>query len=147
MHKVLTLLSSRLDRETRMSLTARAEGMMRGVRYEAERHSPVFAAATAAGWTLERIEIICSLNAFYQIVLGPLASVSRSNLQSALVRETPIAYGTKVCVTLADANLLRECHQQFKVVTEKLGIDFWGLQAAHANDLLYRLGQPQRSHE
>jgi hypothetical protein len=147
MHKVLKLLSARLERETRMTLTARAEGMMRAVRYEAERQSPVFAAANAAGWTMERIEIICSLNAFYQIVLGPLASVSRSNLRSALVRETPIAYGTKVRVTLADADLLRECYQQFKGVTEKLGIDFWSLQAAHANDLLYRLGQPRRSHE
>lgn len=147
MNTVLTHLSKGLDWKTRTNLNARAEGLMRAVRYEAEKQSPSYTSATAAGWTMSRIDILCSLNAFYQIVLGPLASVSRGNVRAGLVRDVPIAYGTKVRITQTDGDLLHECHQQFTSLTKRFGIDFWCLQSAHGQDLLYRLGQPRGRHE
>lgn len=132
-----------LDRETRTSVITRSEGLMRGVRYEAEAQSRTYRAAADAGWTVERVDILCDLNAFYQVVLGPLAAASRGDLRVGLVRDIPVAYGKQVRLTGADAELLRECHNQFSLVTQRMGIDFWCLQAAHAQDLLYKLGHPR----
>ncbi len=147
MHRVLKTLSARLDAETRASIVSRVDGLMRGVRYEAERQTRHYQDAAAAGWTIDRIEIICCLNVFYQIVLGPLAAATRNDLRVGLVRDIPINYGAKVRVTNADAALIRECHNQFNLMMQRLGIDFWCLQSAHSQDLLYKLAQPRPDHD
>jgi hypothetical protein len=147
MHEALKYLTASLDRDTRQSITARSESLMRGIRYEAEKQSRNYRAAADAGWSVDRVGVLCDLNAFYQVVLGPIAAASRSDLRVGLVRDTPIAYGKQVRVTGADADLLRECHNQFSAVIQRLGIDFWCLQSAHAQDLLYKLGHPRGNND
>lgn len=140
MHELLAILSAGLDAETRTTLSKRAEGLMRGIRYEAEIQSSVYRAALDAGWSLGRLDAICTLNAFYQIVLGPLAAASRPDLRVGLIRDIPVAYGTKVRITETTAYQLRECHEIFIAIVQHLGVDLWCLQSARANDLLYALG-------
>ena len=147
MHRVLKALVTKLDRETRLSIGARADGLMRGVRYEAEKQSRNYTEASAAGWSMERIEVICCLNAFYQIVLGPLTAATRNELSVGLVRNIPIWYGEKVRVSNEEAMLLKACHNKFTAIMQELGIDFWCLQSAYSNDLLYKLAHPLRKHD
>lgn len=147
MHRNLfKILAKGLDAETRTTVAQRAEKFMRDVRYEMGIQSAVFRSASEAGWSLSQLDMISVLNAFYQIVLGPLAAASRSNLRVGLIRETPVAYGTKVRVTETNALQMRECHEIFKAIVQQLGVDMWCLQSAHANDLLYKLGHAGGSH-
>jgi len=143
MINVLNDLTKSLDGDMRSAVWTRAHGLTRGVRYEVEKKTANSINAMSAGWTPQQIEIICHLNAFYQIVLGPLASVARENLQLGLVKDTCIAYGEKTRVNGVDADILRECHNHFQAVIQQLGIDFWCIQAASANDLLFRLANPK----
>jgi hypothetical protein len=139
MHKVLKALSSRLDRETKIDLVSRVDNMMRGLRYEADQRSKEFRGARENGWTLEKMEIVCCLNAFYQIVLGPISAATRGATSVGLVRDIPVQYGTKVRVTQEEAVRLKKCHDQFMRTVRGLGIDRWCLQSPHSHDLLYRL--------
>lgn len=144
MHAVIRQLTATLDGDVRAVIKMRAEGLFRGVRYEMERQSKTFLAARKAGWSIERIEILCNLNAFYHVVIGPLASASRSDLQAGLIRDIPVSHGSTLKVTYVDALLLKECHNHFSAVMKELGIDFWVLQSSHAQDLLYTLGKPRK---
>ena len=140
MHRNLfKILAKGLDAETRTAIAQRAEKFMRDIRYEMSIQSPVFRSASEAGWLLGQLDMISVLNAFYQIVLGPLAAASRSNLQVGLVREIPVAYGAKVRVTEASAAQIRECHAIFMAIVQGLDLDLWCMQSAHANDMLYKL--------
>lgn len=120
---------------------------MRGVRYEAKQNTRLYQDANHMRWTIDKIETICYLNAFYQIVLGPLAAATRSGLRVGLVRDIPIQYGDKIRVTNTSAASIRECHTQFVMMMRQLRIGFWCLQSAHSRDLLYRLAHPSTNHE
>jgi hypothetical protein len=146
MHKIFKVLTSKLDHDTRTTIVTRAESLMRGAKYEAEQNTQLYRDAKHMRWTLDKIEIICYLNAFYQVVLGPLAAATRSDLRVGLVRDIPIQYGDKVRVTSTSAASIRDCHNQFVMTTQQLRIDFWCLQAAHSKDLLYRLAHPNKNH-
>lgn len=137
MHKVMTLLSERLDQETKARLERRVDSLIRGIKYEIEKNNLLKKDITN-GWSIEQLEIICCLNAFYQIVLGPLAASTRNNLHVGLVRDIPLQYG-KVRITSEEVNRIAECHTMFKTITNNLGIDFFCLQSAHSQDLLYNL--------
>lgn len=113
--------------------------MMRGIRYERDQQSKEFRIAVRKGWTLERMEVLCCLNAFYQIVLGPISAATRGATSVGLVRDIPVQYGTKVRVTQDEAVRLQRCHDQFMRMIHGLGIDRWCLQSPHSHDLLYRL--------
>jgi hypothetical protein len=139
MHPVLGILSERLEPTTRLALQKRVDVLMRGIRFEAEKGSKFFRIATGKGWDIHKIEVLCCLNAFYQIVLGPLASASRSSIRSGLLLAHPISYGTKIKFNKEYINLIRECHLSFLNLIERLNIDFWIIQANHAADLLFRL--------
>ena len=58
MDYVLRYLTAHLDGNTRSAIWARADGLMRGVRYEAERQSHDYGEAVVAGWSIDRIEVV-----------------------------------------------------------------------------------------
>lgn len=145
MHEVLGLLSRSLEPETRYALTHRVDALMRGIRFEATRDSAQYHLVRRRGWEMEHLEILCCLNAFYQIVLGPLSSVSRPGLRTGLVTDHPIAYGKTLTITREATMKIRECHDVFVRITRALSVNFWWLQANHAQDLLYRLAEVEDS--
>jgi len=51
--------------------------MLRELRFLKARQDRFLAVIQSAGWTDERLEVLCGLNFFYQLVLGPLASSAR----------------------------------------------------------------------
>jgi hypothetical protein len=147
MHPVLSILSQGLEASTRLALQNRIDILMRGIRFEAEKHSRFFKLARSKGWDLHKIEIICCLNAFYQIVLGPLASASRTSIYSGLLVEHPISYGTKIIFDKEHIDRIKDCHHSFLRLLQDFDINFWTIQANHATDLLYRLADIQSQHD
>ena len=147
MNPVLAALTGALDAPTRQSVVSRAEFLFRGIQYEEQIQTENFREAVLAGWTVGRIETLCCLNAFYHVVLGPLASATRTHLGVGLIRDIPVRYGTRVSITATDAELLTKCHQEFTKILRSHGIDFWCLQSALARDILYRLAHPPESSE
>jgi hypothetical protein len=145
MSNLLQTLTAQLDVSTRSSVLKHAERLMRDIQYEGGKQppSPDYNTAISSGWTVDCMEVICCLNAFYQIVIGPLASVVRNRSKLGLGRNTVIAYGDKIRITQEETNSLSECHDQFCEIIRQQRIDFWLLQSASARDLLYKLAHPR----
>lgn len=143
MNEILRVLTQQMESTLKQAIQMRVDILMSSIKYEREQKSTLFIKAKENGWNLKKIEIICCLNAFYQIVLGPLASSSRPEVGAGLLTEHPISYGTKMKFTLDDSIAISECHDSFSYITKHHGIDFWCLQASHAQDILYRLANPR----
>ena len=89
---VTAALVKNLDRELRTQIVRRGESMLREKRFLQEREDRSLSFVKNLGWTDERLEALCGLNSFYQLVLGPLASSARERF-GILGREIPILYG------------------------------------------------------
>jgi len=143
MNEILKVLTQQMENSLKQAIQRRVDILMSSMKYEAERQGTFFIKALEHGWNLKRIEIICCLNAFYQIVLGPLASSSRPEVGAGLLTDHPISYGPKIKFTLDDSIEISDCHNSFSYIMKYHGIDFWCLQASHAQDILYRLANPR----
>ena len=139
MHEVLAVLSDGMGPKARAALTKRADGLMRAIRFEAERRSHVYLEASAAGWSLSRLEVLCALNSFYHVVLGPLSTVGRASVQAGLATRIPIHFGTTLALDNSSIESLHACTARFDELIRHLGIHYWWLQAATGNDLLFAL--------
>jgi hypothetical protein len=120
---------------------------MREIRHQAEAATERHRAAADAGWDLSRIEVLCCLNSFYQVVLGPLATVARATVRSGLVSRHAIHYGLSMNVNDASIGAINACMARFEEILKRFNINPWWLHAARGNDLLYRLGRPGVDHE
>ncbi|MCR3922020.1 MAG: hypothetical protein NUK65_05815 [Firmicutes bacterium] len=91
------------------------------------------------GWDLQMINIVSVLSAFYQIVLGPLVSSTHSDSKVGLGYKVPISYGTLLKFNTERNVQIQEAHEAFTRILESKEISFWWIQAASANDLVYRM--------
>ena len=67
--------------------------------------------------------------------------------ENSMLREHPIAFGNTLKLTESDAMAAKDCYTNFKMGIESLGIDYWCLQANHAQDLIYRLARNDEAPE
>lgn len=145
-YPLINILSKGLEFSTKQSLNARVENLMRQIRYEEKEQTNEFRKAKKNGWDLKKLEMLCCLNSFYQLVLGPLSSVSKSKSSSNFIKDHPIAYGN-IRLTIQESEKLALCHTAFMEIITKLDIDFWWLSVNHGHDLLYKLANSQKKHE
>ncbi len=124
-----------MDRDLRVAVVQRSDTLFREVRHQADQQTGVFLQAQMHGWSTAKIEVLCCLNAFYQVVLGPLAAGSRATTKCRIVTSTPIHHGTS-SVTAQDAQRVLECHQGFSALLAKLGVDMACVEASDAWSLL-----------
>lgn len=143
MHELLKILTQRMEHDLKKAIQRRYDILMSGIKFESERIGSFYNLAVEKGWNQKRIEILCCLNAFYQIVLGPLASAARPNVSSGLISKHPIAYGSKIVFNNDESAIISECHTRFSNIMKYHGIDFRLVQANHAQDLLYLLANPR----
>jgi len=139
MHKLLYILTEGLESKTKQLIQRRYEALMSGVLFEQKRNSANFRTALDGGWSIGKIEILCCLNSFYQIVLGPVASISAGGSENCILNEHSIKFGNVLTITNVDAASAHDCHQDFKRLVGELRINYWCLLANHAQDLLYHL--------
>lgn len=123
----------------------RVEALMRGLKYLQENDDKRLSEIKQFGWSLERLEIICILNAFYQIVLGPLASSARER-KGVLGEETPIIYGELIRFDAERNRGIRAVHKAFSEIILGLPGQLNLITANHADDLVYILNKALTQH-
>ncbi|MBV9493154.1 MAG: hypothetical protein JOZ54_02825 [Acidobacteria bacterium] len=78
---VLAALTAELEWPVRRAVEKRYAGMSSELEYLfALKHSQSQGDAEIVkgeGWTIDRVDVLCALNSFYQIVLGPQGAASR----------------------------------------------------------------------
>lgn len=140
MDRVTSILVDQLDRELRIQILRRREAMLRELRFLEEREDPSLLSIRRSDWTNERLEVLCGLNAFYQLVLGPLASSSRDRF-GELGREIPIQYGELLRFDAERSRRLRRAHMAFMVAIGDVP-DVQGLLTApQFRDMVFRLAR------
>ena len=136
MTDVLNGLTAELEWDLQRQIAKRVEAMKRHLRFLAESENEWLATVQRIGWTDQQLEILCELNSFYQIVLGPLTSSSRIARGQVLGAEVPIHYGTTLTFDRARAQRIRSTMASFMGRMRRLGIPQQCLTAARADDLL-----------
>jgi len=139
MNKIINILTKNLEPKLKKMIQDRVEIMMRGIRFLKERDSKYLNFILENGWTLSKLEVICSLNSFYQFVLGPLTSSAIINIKSKIGQEKAILYGEDYRFDRKRASYIIEVNNAFKSILSNLEINFWWLQANHVEDLIYQI--------
>jgi len=135
---VTSVLVRNLDRELRAHVLARRDAMLREMRLMTEREDASLSRLRVAGWNDERLEVLCGLNSFYQLVLGPLASSARERF-GILGRETTILYGETLRFDADRSLRLRSAHRAFMEALAEIPDAIGIVTAPHFSDLAFRL--------
>jgi hypothetical protein len=139
MTRVLGSLGSSVDADTRRRLRERVATLMRGLEFLDQKQSQQMIQVRQRGWTNERLEVVCELVAFYQIVVGPLASAARGRGPSGLGTKTAISYGSDMLFDREFSRASRVMEGDFKRMTFRVGVMKWWLVANDASDLAFRM--------
>ena len=97
---VLDTLTKRLDGRIRKRIRDRVDAMMREIDFLEEIEDPHLRFIQSKGWTKTRLNALCSLNSFYQIVAGPFASSARGRTKIGIGEKIPIKYGEEITLML-----------------------------------------------
>ena len=141
MSQILQVLAKDLQSDTRRRLLKRSNTLMRGIRFLEQREEQYLPLVNKAGWTMERLEVVCDLAAFHQIVVGPLASSANNAGDSGIGSSIGIAYGADMQFDRRSARVFAAINKTFIDMASKHGISKWWLVANDANDLIYRIAQ------
>jgi hypothetical protein len=136
MSAVLESLLSGIDYDLQTQVRYRVSAMQRHLNYLFETDGPVAVGLPRQVWTYERLEIFCELNAFYQVILGPLASSARASANQPLGNDIPIRYGGAITFDAERAGRVKGTVADFMRRMRKLGVPQAALTAARADDLL-----------
>jgi len=135
---VTSVLVQKLDGELRRQVLDRREAMLRELRFLRVRQDRFLEVVQSAGWTDQRLEVLCGLNSFYQLVLGPLASSARERF-GILGGEVPILYGDSLRFDRQRATQLRSAHRAFFAALSEVPDAHKMVKAPHFSDLVFRL--------
>jgi hypothetical protein len=87
-------LDRALHPEVRQSVRQRWEAMLRECDYLGRKKNERLQLIRSKGWTPEKFGVLCWLNSFYQLFIGPLeASTRHSTLELGVT--IPVAHGTE----------------------------------------------------
>ena len=137
---VTTVLVASLDYELRQVILSRRESMLRQLRFLDERGDTRLKFVRSHGWNRKDLEVLCGLNAFYQLVLGPLASSARDR-HGVLGADTPILYGKTLRFDWQRSTEIRSAHAAFMSALDGVPKAHRIVTAPHFDDLLYRLAR------
>ena len=140
MSDALKTLTTGLDSDLRKKIQVRVDALMREIKYLKENDDTRLSELEIKGWNSERLEIICVLNAFYQLILGPLASSAREKT-GVLGEEIPILYGELLRFDTDRNRKIRSAHQAFTEIISGLPGQLNLLTASHASDVVFALNK------
>ncbi|MEI8356785.1 MAG: hypothetical protein WCG31_11970 [Deltaproteobacteria bacterium] len=138
MSTVLRTLTAGLNSDFISKIQSRVDALMRDVRYLNESRNELLLEIQQAGWSNDRLEVICELNAFYQMVIGPLASSARERT-GALGENIPILYGDKIRFDSNRNRKMRSLHRAFMEAISDLPATSDLMSANQAYDLIKTL--------
>lgn len=94
MTRYLRLLTEELEHETRQRVQRVSAALFQGLSWLHESGDPrLVRIVERHGWGLGRLEVVCDLAAFTQIVVGPLASSGLVRAKSGVGRTIPVRHG------------------------------------------------------
>jgi len=138
MPTVLRSLTKDLDREMRVAVNTRVTAIEREFNYLRETQNARYTAVAREGWGGNRLSAIAALNAFYQLVIGPLASSARERT-GVLGDEIPILYGELIRFDGPHARQIRAAYRAFLTSLSDLPVALDLLTANRAEDIVFRL--------
>lgn len=145
MDNVLKTLTRGLDHNLKAQVASRVDVMIRELRYLEERRDDHFLFVQERHWPLAKLELLCVLNSFYQVVLGPLASSARDRSGHAL-EATPILHGS-IRFDRERAAKIKAAHGAFTRLVRTAGVDQDILAANHSYDLVLSLRRFIQRHD
>ena len=123
MNRILDLLTETLPRDTRELVTRRFHALEKQLIYYTEKGDKRALFAQKAGWGVERLKIVLALNAFYQIVLAPLASSAREIRSPNPMVNIDILYGSSFVCDQDWRQQVNSAETYFLEILRQMGID------------------------
>lgn len=130
-----------MDSQVRGLIERRVKFMLSQLAYLKEKDNKDLKNAERAGWTIKKLEVVCWLNSFFQIVVSPLAASATPSSQLDLGGAVPIHYGELIKFDSKRRTETSRMEESFYVVCSASGIDNYMLSAHHANDLVYLISK------
>jgi hypothetical protein len=138
MNRTLSILTEGQDPQIQKQMNRRVSALIARVRYMRASKAEYYVEIERQGWTLERLETLFALNAFYLFVLGPLASSSRRRSQT-MWRSIPILYGDELLFDEQRARKIRKAHASFSTIANRVPGGLDTLCGNQASDIVFRL--------
>lgn len=138
MNRTLATLTEGQDPAIRRQMIRRVSALMSNARFMRESRAEHYVAVEKMGWTLTRFETLFALNAFYLLVLGPLAASSRGRSKTVW-HNVPILYGDTLLFDDDRARQVRAVHASFSAIAARVPGGLETLSASQASDIVFRL--------
>jgi hypothetical protein len=143
MTRALSLLTTGLEMRLRQQISQRTDAMVRHLAHLHDQRYNNLSFVLGHGWSVERLEILCVLNSFFQVVLGPLAGAAFTYAHSPMVAAVPVHYGQYV-FDRRWALEVRASFFAFRDLVLKCGASERVLLANRADDLVNALANELR---
>lgn len=138
MNRTLRILADGQDPAIRNQMMRRVSALMSNARFMRESRGEHMAEIAKRGWTMQRLETLFALNAFYLHVLGPLASSARGRSQT-MWHGVPILYGDTLLFDDERARKIRAAQASFSSIAGRVPGGLETLSANQASDIVFRL--------
>lgn len=141
MPTVAQSLTRGLDPQVRALIERRVKFMVGQLIYLKDKENKDLKIAESAGWTFAKLEVVCWINSFFQIVVTPLAASATPSVQLDLGGHIPIHYGETIKFDSERREESRQMENAFYAVCRASAIEPYMLSAHHANDLVYLISK------
>ena len=141
MPTVAQSLTRGMDPSVRGLVERRATFMIRQLNYLKTKNNRHLLNANRAGWTTPRLEIVCWLNSFFQVVITPLAASAKPSSQIGLGSTVPILYVDQLKFDLERGQGMQLMTYAFYALCSNAGILNFMLTAHRADDLVYLISR------
>lgn len=138
MTRYLRLLTEEIEHETRQRVQRVSAALFQGLSWLHESGDPrLVRIVERHGWGLGRLEVVCDLAAFTQIVVGPLASSGLVRAKSGVGRTIPVRHGVDLRFDERHARDVMNMLNAFVRMADRLNIRMRWLRCSHARDLAF----------
>ena len=138
MNRTLAILADGQDPAIKRQMIRRVAALMSNARYLRESRSEHMVAVARQGWSMQRLETVFALSAFYLLVLGPLASSARGRGET-MWRGVPIHYGDLIVFDDDRARKIRAVQASFSAIAARIPGGLETVSANQAADVIFRL--------
>ena len=140
MNPVLKELIAGLEPDERDAVSRRVELMESELKYLQAAKPGEIATAKERGWTPQKLEVVFSLNSFYQRILAPLWASAKS--PTVIGSEIPIRYGKTIVFDAKRNAVIDKMGIRFLEICSRFHIPRQMLEAQRTSDLIWEINRP-----
>jgi hypothetical protein len=147
MKSILEILTKGMEWEIREQCNWRFNALISQYKYLLEKKDRNLFFTFEKGWFDEKYNALFSLNSFFRIVIGPLASSVRISNSIGLGNQIPIQYGNSIKFDQYQNNIIRDTCEDYNVLIKELDFQEWWLTLNQASDIIYQIAKNIRKVE